>query len=116
MAFELESLGFYAFQSICPMIEFDESGCMDLISVFPSVVTFWVTFPFDQVLQGFVLPLSPVCADLFHFIFFFSINQIRGRLRKVGTVCWHFNIGHQKTGVKDGMDTPLGWEFELYSD
>jgi hypothetical protein len=32
------------------MIEFDEDGCVNLIGVFPSVVTFGVTFPFDEVL------------------------------------------------------------------
>ena len=34
------------------MIEFDESWCMDLIGVFPSVVTFRVALPLDQILQG----------------------------------------------------------------
>jgi hypothetical protein len=61
------------------MIELDECGGMGLIGVFPSVVTFGVTFPFDQILQGFVASPPPVCVDLFHFILLFSINQIRGR-------------------------------------
>jgi|HubBroStandDraft_3_1064219.scaffolds.fasta_scaffold509596_1 hypothetical protein len=68
------------------MIKFDEHRCVDLIGVFPGIVALRVALPFDQVLQGFAMPPSPVCADLFHFVFFFSINQIRGRLHKVGTV------------------------------
>jgi hypothetical protein len=32
------------------MIEFDELGRMDLIGAFPGVVTFGVTFPFNQIL------------------------------------------------------------------
>jgi hypothetical protein len=60
------------------VIKFDECGGMDLIGVFPSVVAFRVTFPFDQVLQGLAVPPSLVCVDLFHFVFLFSINQIRG--------------------------------------
>jgi hypothetical protein len=68
------------------MIRFDECGGMGLISVFPSVVAFGVAFPFDQVLQGLAAPPSPVCADLFHFVFFSSINQIGWRLGEVRAV------------------------------
>ena len=68
------------------MIEFDESRCVDLIGVFPSVVTLRVTLPFDEILQGLVVPPSLVAADSIHFIFLFSINQIRGRPREVQPV------------------------------
>jgi hypothetical protein len=74
---------FCSFQSISSVIEFDEDGCMDLISVFPSVITFGVTLPFDEILQSFVTSPSPVATDLFYFIFFFAINQIRGRSGEV---------------------------------
>jgi hypothetical protein len=68
------------------MIGFDECWGVDLISVFPGVVTFRVTLPFDQILQGVTMPPSLMCTDLFHFIFFFPINQIRGRSCEVGAV------------------------------
>ena len=68
------------------MIVFDEHGGMDLISVFPGVVTSGVTLPFDQVLQGFAASLSPLCVDLFYFIFFFSINQIGWRSCEIRTM------------------------------
>jgi hypothetical protein len=68
------------------MIEFDEFGCVDLIGVFPSVVALWIARPFDQVLQGFGPPPGPMGTDLFHFIFLFSINQIRRWSGKVGAV------------------------------
>ena len=61
------------------MVEFDEGQCMDLIGIFLGVVAFRISFPFDEVLQGLTMPPSLVAADLFHFIFLFSINQIRGR-------------------------------------
>jgi hypothetical protein len=32
------------------MIEFDEGWCVDLIGIFPGVVAFRVSFPFDQIL------------------------------------------------------------------
>jgi hypothetical protein len=59
------------------MIEFDELGRMDLIGVLPGVVAFGVTYPFDQILQGFGPPPGPMGSDLFHLVFFFSINQIQ---------------------------------------
>jgi hypothetical protein len=74
--------GFYAVQGISLVIEFDEVRCMDLIGIFPSVVALGVTLPFDQILQGSLVPMPSVSTDLFHFIFF-SINQIRGRSCKV---------------------------------
>jgi hypothetical protein len=59
------------------VIEFDESWCMDLIGVFPSVVTFRVALPLDQILQGLMLPPGPVGTYLLHFILLLAINQIR---------------------------------------
>jgi hypothetical protein len=69
-----------------PVIEFDELGRMDLIGVFPGIVTFGVTLPFDQVLQGLGPPPGPMGTYLLHFIFLFPINQIRWRLGEVGAV------------------------------
>jgi hypothetical protein len=68
------------------MIEFDEGWCVDLISIFPGVAAFRVTLPFDEILQGLTMPPSPMAADLFHFIFLFPINQIRGRSGEVWSV------------------------------
>jgi hypothetical protein len=68
------------------VIEFDEVGSTDLIGVLPSVIAFRVACPFDQILQGFGPPPGPMGTDLFHFILFFSINQIWRWSGKVGTV------------------------------
>jgi hypothetical protein len=76
----------YGFQSVSLMVVSDEDWHVDLISVFSGVVAFRVTLPFDQILQGLAMSPSPVSADLFHFIFLFSINQIRGRSGEVRTV------------------------------
>jgi hypothetical protein len=59
---------------------------MDLIGIFPSVVAFRIPFPFDQILQGPFAPHPLVGTDLLHFIFLFSINQIRGWMCEVGAV------------------------------
>jgi hypothetical protein len=42
------------------MIEFDEFGRVDLIGVFPGVIAFQVTLPFDLILQGFAPPPGPM--------------------------------------------------------
>ena len=75
-SFELNSLSFYAVLKGSLVIKFDEHGRMNLIGVFPSIVAFGVTLPFDQVLQGLAPPPGLVGTYLFHFIFFFPINQI----------------------------------------
>jgi hypothetical protein len=82
---------------------------MDLISIFPGVVAFRVALPFDQILQGLLTSPCLMSADLLHFVFFFSINQIRGRSCKVWSVGWRFSVWHQETSVKHRMDAPLGW-------
>jgi hypothetical protein len=79
-------MSFYGFLGGSLMIEFDEDWCMDLISVFPGVVAFEVTFPFDQILQGLAPPLGLVRTYLFYFVFFFPINQIRWWSGKVWSV------------------------------
>jgi len=68
------------------MIKFDEVGRMDLIGVFPSVVTFGVSLPFDEVLEGLRLSMMSVVFDQLHLILHFSINQIRWWSGKVGAV------------------------------
>jgi hypothetical protein len=72
------------------VIKFDERRCMDLIGIFQSVVTFRVSLPFDEVLQGLAMPPSPVTMDLFDFIFFFPINQIRGWSSEIWAMSWCF--------------------------
>ena len=58
----------------CGLIMLDKVRGMDLISGFPCVVAFRVSFPFDEVLKSFRSSKLLVCNDSFHFIFVFSIN------------------------------------------
>jgi len=46
-----KQLPFYPLERVSFVIKFDEVGCMDLIGVFPSIVTFGISFPFDEVLE-----------------------------------------------------------------
>jgi len=68
------------------MIEFDEVWCMDLIGVFPSIVTFGVSLPFDEILEHPRSSMTSVASYQLHFIFRFSINQVRRWSGKVGAM------------------------------
>jgi hypothetical protein len=94
------------------MIEFDEWGGVDLIGIFPSIVTFRVPFPLDQVLQGPAPPPGPMGMYLLHFIFFFPINQIQWRSGEVWPMWLGFSVSRDQTGVEDWVDVPLSREFE----
>ena len=74
------------------MIEFDKFRGMHLVSWFPCVVTFRVPFPFDEILESSSPSMTSVVNDAFHFIFFFSINQVRWWSGEVGSVCCGFLI------------------------
>ena len=49
--FDEESSPFYLLERVILVIEFDQIWGMCLIGVFPGVVAFGVSFPFDQVLE-----------------------------------------------------------------
>ncbi len=70
----------------CGLIMLDKFRGMDLISWFPCVVTFGVSLPFDEVLKPFRSSELSVCDNPFDFIFFFSVNEVRGWLGEVWTV------------------------------
>ena len=74
------------------MIEFDEFRGMHLVSWFPCVVTFGVSFPFDEILESSGPSMMSVIDDALHFIFLFSANQIRWWSGEVGSVCCGFLI------------------------
>src|SRR6266403_683902 len=61
----------------CGLIMLDEIRGMDLISWFPCVVTFGISFPCDQILKSFRASELSVCDDSFDFVFFFSVKQLR---------------------------------------
>ena len=74
------------------MIEFDELWGMHLVSWLPGVVTFRVSFPFDEILESSSLAMMSVVHYLLHFILLFTINKIRWWLGEIGPVCCGFLI------------------------
>ena len=49
--FDEKSSSFYPLEGVIFVIKFDQVRGMCLIGVFPSVITFGVSFPLDQVLE-----------------------------------------------------------------
>ena len=56
------------------MIKFDELQSMYLVSWFPSVVTFGVPFPFDEILESSGPSMTSVVNNVLHFVFFFAVD------------------------------------------
>jgi len=54
---------FYPLERVAFVIKFDEVGHMDLIGVFPDVVAFGISFPFDEVLEHSRFPMTSVAFD-----------------------------------------------------
>jgi hypothetical protein len=50
VSFKVDPSGFYGLLGVRLVIQFDEYWRVDLIGVFPSVITFRVPLPFDQIL------------------------------------------------------------------
>ena len=56
------------------MIKFDEFRSMHLISWFPCVVAFGISFPFDEILESSSPTMTSVVNDALHFILLFTID------------------------------------------
>ena len=74
------------------MIKFDEFRSMHLISWFPCVVTFGVSFPFDEILELSGLAMTSVVYYALHFVLLFAIDQVRWWSGEIGSVCCGFSI------------------------
>jgi len=77
---------FYPLERVVLMIKFDEVRGMGLIGIFPSVITFGVSLPFDEILELSRASMTSVASYQLHFVFCFSINQVRRWSGKVGAV------------------------------
>ena len=60
---------------------------------FPGVVTFGVSFPFDEILERSGSSMTSVAEDTLHFIFFFSSDKVRWWSGEVRAVHSGFAIG-----------------------
>ncbi len=56
----------------------DDFRGMDLVSWFPCVVAFRISLPLNEVLELFGSSVLLVCDNSFDFVFFFSVDEVRG--------------------------------------
>ena len=74
--------------------------------ILPGIVRLWVSFPFDQVLKSSPFPKVAMISDGLDFIFLFSVDDVWGRSREVGSVLFRFLVRGQKAGVENIMYCP----------
>ncbi len=91
----------------CGLIMLDNFRGMDLISWFPCVIAFGISLPFDEILESFRPSVLSVCDDLFDFILFFSVDEIRGWLGEVWAMRSCFMIGGQERCMKYIVNSPI---------
>ena len=60
--------------------------------ILPGIVSFGVSLPFDQILESSPFPKMAMIPDGLDFIFLFSINDVWGRSREVGSVLFRFLV------------------------
>ena len=74
--------------------------------ILPGVVSLWVSLPFDQILKSSPFPKVAMISDGLDFIFLFSVDDVWGRSREVGSVLFCFLIRGQEAGVENIMYGP----------
>ena len=55
-------------------------------------------------------------SDGLDFIFFFSVDDVWGWSREIGSVLFRLLIRGKQPGVEDIMHCPRGWEVQLIGD
>ena len=77
-----------------------------LVSWFPGVVTFRVTLPLYEILEHSGMSMMSVVSNLFHFVLFFIIDQVRWGMGVVWSMGICFDIWGKEGCVEDRMDCP----------
>jgi hypothetical protein len=73
---------------------------------FPHVVRVWVSFPFEEILQGFRSPVETVINDGLDFVLVFPFDQFGGWFDVIGSVLWSFVVCREEAGVEHVVDLP----------
>ena len=65
---------------------------MHVVQRNPLVIAVWEALPLDKILEFLISSKELVIQDTFYLLFFFSINQIRGRPREVWSMGQSFKV------------------------
>ena len=79
---------------------------MNVLGWFPGVIAFGVPFPLHEVLERSRPSISSVVDQVFHFVFFGSLDEIRWGSGEVGAVDGVFLVWKQEGSVEYIVDGP----------
>src|SRR5258708_34663120 len=79
----LWSPSLFILKGVALMILFEKVWSVNILGWFPGVVAFGVSLPLHIVLEGSRPPLTLVVDQVFDLVFFSTLDQIRGRFRKI---------------------------------
>ena len=82
----------FILQRVCLVILTDQLVGEYITVIFPGIVSLGVSSPFDQVLESLPSPKVAMISDGLDFIFFFSVDDVWGRSREVGSVLFRFTV------------------------
>ena len=91
---------------MCLVILTDQLFGEDIPVIFPGVVSLGISLPFDQVLKSSPFPKPAVIPDGLDFVFLFSVDDVWGWSREVGSVLFCFLIRREKPGVENVVYCP----------
>jgi hypothetical protein len=66
----------------------------------------WISFPFEEVLQGFCFPVEAVINNGLDLVLVFPFDQFGGWLDVIGSVLWSFVIHCEEAGMEHVVDFP----------
>jgi hypothetical protein len=66
----------------------------------------WVSFPFEEILQGLLFSVEAVINDGLDFILMFPLDQFGGWFDVIGSVLRSFMICCEEAGVEHVVDLP----------
>ena len=76
----------FILQRVCLVILTDQSFGEHIAVVLPSIVSFGVSFPLDQVLESSPSSKSSMISNGLDFILLFSVDDVWGWSREIGSV------------------------------
>jgi hypothetical protein len=77
MSFRKSYARLFILKSVASIVLFKEVRGVQLVFRFPGVVGLRVSFPFEEILEPFVLPEVAMTSDGLHFVFRFSVDKVR---------------------------------------
>ena len=98
----------FILQRVCLVILIEQLFGEDITVIFPGIVSLGVSFPFDQILQSSLFLKPSMVPDGLDLILLFSIDDVWGWSREVGSVLPCLLIWGEKPGMKDVVHCP-GW-------